>query len=417
MRDLRPLTVCLLSLGALARCSTSNPGSPPPHDGGTSSSSGGGSGSSSGGTSSDAGMAIPPNGCPSGHCLNPNCEASPAGAEPVVPWANGMGGPETGFDVNPTYIPADVVIPTLDDVPDGPSLLPDGGADPVYGVGNWTKTDLAYLDANDLHWDFFINTDNWCGPVVGDPNADDQDCDNDLIDILTRHSANDHTVFHCYMGDTLPATSANTGGACAAADVTAGTCIPGGCTSAAGTNVPSCAQEIQGVVDVIQKLTPVPRPYLTRFRAPYGVPFQPGTDANGTQTGPGTAALTEVGPIVAKYAVEVDWNIDSGDSTYNGTDCNVDPCPTAAQIASNVMTKLQTPGAAGASHGIILMHGTFPWTAGAIPMLFGPHGNDGQIHQAGFRVGTVEDAICWKFGMHSWEVVNKLNPGVTRGAN
>jgi hypothetical protein len=25
-----------------------------------------------------------------------------------------------------------------------------------------------------------------------------------------------------------------------------------------------------------------------------------------------------------------------------------------------------------------------------------------------FRVGTVEDAICWKYGMHSWDIVQTL---------
>ncbi len=444
MRSARLTALCFLSLVALTRCGTSTTGNYAEPDGGgySGSGSGSGSGSSSGaksgsgsgsssgaksgsGSSSgttpgaDAGV-LAPNGCPGGHCLNPSCQvysATDAGAAPVAAWVNGAGGPETGFDPDPTFIPADVVIPTLDDVPDGPALLDDGGLDPVYGAGNWTKQDLAYLDSNDLHWDFFINTDNWCGPITGDPANDDGDCDSDLMDILTRHTANDHTVFHCYMGDSLPATSTVTSGACTASDVAEGTCVPGGCTSASSTDIPSCADEIQGVVDVVKKMSPVPRPYLTRFRAPYGVPFQPGTDANGTATGPGTAALTEVAPVVAQFAVEVDWNIDSGDSTYNGTDCSVTPCPTATQIASNVMTLLQKPGAAGASHGIILMHGTYPWTAGAIPVLFGAHGTDGEIQTAGFRVGTVEDAICWKYGMHSWDIVNKLNATTTRIPN
>jgi hypothetical protein len=33
------------------------------------------------------------------------------------------------------------------------------------------------------------------------------------------------------------------------------------------------------------------------------------------------------------------------------------------------------------------------------------------------RLGTVEDAICWKFGKHSWEIVQQLNPGQTRQPN
>ena len=26
-----------------------------------------------------------------------------------------------------------------------------------------------------------------------------------------------------------------------------------------------------------------------------------------------------------------------------------------------------------------------------------------------YRIGSVEDAICWKYGMHSWDIVNTVN--------
>jgi len=33
----------------------------------------------------------------------------------------------------------------------------------------------------------------------------------------------------------------------------------------------------------------------------------------------------------------------------------------------------------------------------------------GYLAKNKYRIGTVEDAICWKYGMHSRDVVNALN--------
>jgi hypothetical protein len=68
----------------------------------------------------------------------------------------------------------------------------------------------------------------------------------------------------------------------------------------------------------------------------------------------------------------------------------------------------------GSSYGIILMHGVLPWTRDALPMLFGPNG---YVTMHGFKTATVEDVICWKYGKHSWELVNQLNQGANRGPN
>jgi hypothetical protein len=35
----------------------------------------------------------------------------------------------------------------------------------------------------------------------------------------------------------------------------------------------------------------------------------------------------------------------------------------------------------------------------------------------GFKLATVEDAICWKYGKHSWEIVQQLNAGSMRAPN
>jgi hypothetical protein len=53
------------------------------------------------------------------------------------------------------------------------------------------------------------------------------------------------------------------------------------------------------------------------------------------------------------------------------------------------------------------MHGTYPWSLGEIKILMDPD-NAGSFQKHGFRIGTVEDAICWKYGKHSWEIISDL---------
>ena len=130
----------------------------------------------------------------------------------------------------------------------------------------------------------------------------------------------------------------------------------------------------------------------------------------------GGTGQAQVEPEVARYSVAVGWSIDSHDADYNGNSCAKKPCPTGQAIANNVLTRLGSAPGAG-QWGIVLMHGVFPWSYDAIRILFGEHGNDGEIHKRGFRVGTVEDAICWRFGKHSWQLVQEANPGTTRAPN
>jgi hypothetical protein len=54
------------------------------------------------------------------------------------------------------------------------------------------------------------------------------------------------------------------------------------------------------------------------------------------------------------------------------------------------------------------MHGIFGWTYDAIQILFAP--GTGYLAKNNFRVGTVEDAICWKYGKHSWEIIQGRSP-------
>jgi peptidoglycan/xylan/chitin deacetylase (PgdA/CDA1 family) len=143
------------------------------------------------------------------------------------------------------------------------------------------------------------------------------------------------------------------------------------------------------------------RPHLTRFRPPYGEPYQ--------VMGPG---LADVEAVVAKYAVWVGWNILTSDADGDPGAATSTP----QSVISKLTTAIGTGPGKGTGWGIILMHGVLPWTATAIPQMFDPNAA-GSVQKLGFRLGTVEDAICWKYGKHSWEIVQQLNSGQTRGPN
>jgi peptidoglycan/xylan/chitin deacetylase (PgdA/CDA1 family) len=264
-----------------------------------------------------------------------------------------------------------VIIPTFDDGPD----LPFSPPDPVFGAGAWTNAMLQFFDTNNMHFDFFMNTDNWC-PLTGAA-SDNSTCVAAVVDILKLHNPGSHTVHHVHMGGNL------------APDPTSG--LPQSCDGA--TSMDTCDSEIQGVESIINKYSNGGRPHLTRFRPPYGEPYQ--------VQGPG---LADVEMVVAKYAVWIGWAIDSGDSVYSSSNCSTMPCPTGQQVANTVESAIGTPGT-GTAYGMVLFHTPFPWTRDALPILFG---TNGYLAMHGFRVGTVEDAICWKYGKHSWEIVQQL---------
>jgi peptidoglycan/xylan/chitin deacetylase (PgdA/CDA1 family) len=271
-------------------------------------------------------------------------------------------------ELHPSYIPNNMIIPTFDDVPEGAV----GVMDPIYGFGSWTKQDLQLFDGYGMHVDFFINTNNWCGDVTQSP-----ECTQDIMDILTLHNPANHTVYHPHMG------APNTGN--------------NGCD-----NVTDCTSEITGVETVINTLSNGARPHLTRFRMPYGEPEQ---NQGATCTSIGAAACVPmVEGVVAQYAVGVGWNMDSGDSAG---------ATTGMVIATNVETLIGNAPGAGA-WGIVLMHGTNPWTHDAIPLLYDPQ--NGYLAMHGFKTATVEDAICWKYGKHSWEIVTQIS-GNARSSN
>jgi peptidoglycan/xylan/chitin deacetylase (PgdA/CDA1 family) len=303
--------------------------------------------------------------------------------------------PSTGFTPGesnampgPAFIPNNYVIPTLDDVADGVDTTMGDG----YYPGNWTKRDLLYLDGKGddptaptphlptisapMHWDFFMNTDNWAGPI-NDTSADDPDAHADFVDILALHNPANHTIHHIHMGSSI------------APDTTQNPPIPQSCDGA--LSMDTCDAEIQGVETVIGMFSGGKIPHLTRFRAPYGEPFQ----TMGT-------GIMDVQAVVAKYAVMVGWDFlthDADNSPPNATD-------TVSYVEGQIKTHLGTgPGAGG--WGVLLMHGVLPWTHDSLDDMFNP--TTGYLATHGFKLATVEDVICWKYGMHSWDVINTIN--------
>jgi peptidoglycan/xylan/chitin deacetylase (PgdA/CDA1 family) len=124
-------------------------------------------------------------------------------------------------------------------------------------------------------------------------------------------------------------------------------------------------------------LNGVPKPTL--FRDPYGVPDQPSTCT------PSDIATSDA-VVAAHHDVNIGWNFDSGDS-----DGITDP----TALYNNVVMQIQTPGANGASWGIMLAHAVLAQTVTALPNILDYLANNG------FQIAQVEDAVCWKYGKTS----------------
>jgi peptidoglycan/xylan/chitin deacetylase (PgdA/CDA1 family) len=137
--------------------------------------------------------------------------------------------------------------------------------------------------------------------------------------------------------------------------------------------------ELSGVELTVGMLTGGMTPHLTRFRAPFGEPYQAGT--------PAEQMLVE--PVVANYAVEINWNFDSEDSNGMAWD--------GSSLFNNITSLIKKPGQG--VWGIMLMHSVYQWTNEMLPLLI-PY-----LKQNGFRLGTVEDVLCWRFGKHSWQII------------
>ena len=337
----------------------------------------GGSGAGTGGSggAADGGVDMPVvpttpikgNGCAGGACLNPMCKALTTAA-PVGDYV------EIGFEQQPSYIPNDVVVLTFDDVPD-PIHKPTDMPYANFGDGDWTRKLVDYIDMNNLHTDFFINSNNWCDF------SKHPECNGTMIKLLKNHNAASHSVHHMHMGGSTPPNPM---------ELWSSSC--GGPTA-----MYKCDDEMKGVEELVSMLSAGGIPHLTRFRAPYGEPFLGGG-----------GSIDLIRGIVKKYAVHIGWQIDSGDS-------NCDTCKYTGQaMANNVLMRLGQRSGQGGNWGVVLMHSTYPWTYDAAKTLMDP--TTGELKKRGYRLGTVEDVICWKYGKHSWELVQQVS-GQQRGPN
>jgi len=250
--------------------------------------------------------------------------------------------PQTDFSTQPTYIPNNVIIITLDDVP---------GTNAPAGTPDVTGADLRFLKSQGMHIDFFINTMDYQGP-----NADIVQMQND------GHFLGNHTIHHYHLGQRDPQD-----------------------TVMACKSDPTCVdREVGGNEVAINNILNKTKPHLTRFRAPFGEPYKPADGINSPSD------LATVSGIVAKYAVAFGWNFDSNDS--NGMKWN------AVSLLQNVETTIgATPGSS--SWGIMLAHGVYPWTRDMLPMLIP------WLKKNGYVLGNLEDVSCWLWGKHTWEII------------
>jgi peptidoglycan/xylan/chitin deacetylase (PgdA/CDA1 family) len=225
-----------------------------------------------------------------------------------------------------------------------PSYIPNDTViltfDDVPDVTNTAKV-LDILKARGIHATFFVNTMNYGGPLSLVQRMHDE-----------GHTVANHTDKHCCMAN----------------------------CSCPGAVCQDDEQSIVAVETAIAGLNGIPRPTL--FRDPYGVPDQPSSCT------PADQATSDA--IVAKHAVNIGWNFDSGDS-----DGITDP----TALYNNIVMQIQTPGAQGASWGVMLAHAVLAQTVQALPMVLD------YLQGNNFKIAQVEDAVCWKYGKPSSQLV------------
>jgi hypothetical protein len=216
--------------------------------------------------------------------------------------------------------------------------------------------------------DFFINSDNFCDTKMF------PGCLETIKGILKNHNVASHTVHHMHMGQ---AGDSN------------------GTPDTAGCGVPGakykCEDELSGVETLINTLSGGGIPHITRFRAPYGEPFQIPT-----------GVTPSIRATVAKFAIHIGWAMESGDANDDAGGL-----AKGNKFFADAVMNATGGGPGKGKYGLILMHGTYPWSLGEAKILLDPD-NAGSLQKHGFKIGTVEDAICWKYGKHSWEIIEQL---------
>jgi peptidoglycan/xylan/chitin deacetylase (PgdA/CDA1 family)/uncharacterized protein involved in high-affinity Fe2+ transport len=262
-------------------------------------------------------------------CASAPGEPTESIAQPIntVPW-------EIAFETRPSYVPSNSIALTFDD---GPDLVN-------------TPLVLDVLKAKNVKATFFVNTDNTSGATDDGPNAPALKA---LIQRIVNegHGLGNHTVHHFH----LPEESSST-----------------------------IEAEITGVQTTVSRadvLGPT-WPPLTLFRAPFGEPYQ--------SPGPGSSAYFLVSPIVAKYAVEIGWAIDTFDYTcVSGTMEQRKQC-----VVSGFTSR-----AGSGDYGVVLMHSIHPQTAAAIGDIID------YCNTHGLVLRRVEDFVGAKFDQVSKSLI------------
>jgi peptidoglycan/xylan/chitin deacetylase (PgdA/CDA1 family) len=242
--------------------------------------------------------------------------------------------PAIDFSTRPTYVANNVLGLSFDDGPDSVN----------------TPLVLDALKAKGVKATFFINTDNYDGPV---------DSNTTLKNLIKRivnegHVLGSHTVHHLHLPDQTAA---------------------------------KIESEITGVQTTVNRTDVLGTAYpkITLLRDPFGEPHQGGA--------PGQAAYDKVAPIVGKYAVHIGWAIDPTDyDCVTGTAAQNKQC-----VLDNVLNTIKTPGTG--DYGMILMHSVQPQTAAAIGQLIDT------MKSRGFVFKTAEEFVQARFGKSSNEIV------------
>ena len=273
---------------------------------------------------------------------------------PTTPWGEGV-----------ELISRQLIsVPQIDFNP-RPNLGVDQSGNPIKNVIGLTFDDgpdltntprvLDTLKAKNVKATFFINTNNWDGPV--DSNTTLKNLIKRIID--EGHQLGSHTVTHPH----LPTLSDS-----------------------------AIRGEIEGVQTTVNRsdVLGAAFPKLTMLRAPFGDPY----------LGPG-ADFDRVAAIVAQYAVHMGWAVDTFDYNCSGTAAQKRDC-----VINNFTSKVKTPG--NGDYGMVLMHSVQPQTADAIGAIIDYCRNNG------FQFWVGEQFVQAQFGKSSNEVIFGTPPTCTQ---
>jgi peptidoglycan/xylan/chitin deacetylase (PgdA/CDA1 family) len=270
------------------------------------------------------------------------CDVPPDVSDPTESTASAAVTPQDiDFTAKPPYLDNNVIVLTFDDGPDLTS----------------TPKVLDVLKQKGVKATFFINTNNWDGPV---------DSSAGLKDLIKRivnegHELANHTIHHPHL---------------------------------AGMSAADIEKEIAGVEQTVNAIFGATAPKLTLFRTPYGEPYA------GANPGAPSANLAKVQAVVSKHAVHIGWAIDTLDWSFTAGD--------SFKVVNSVKNLVKTPG--NGAYGVMLLHSVQPQTAAALPQVID------YLKTSGFVFKLTEDVVRAKYGKSSAEIIGVAPGGPAGGA-